>query len=251
MLQALRYILATLALLLPSVLLQAQFSARGKITYERKTNVKQKIQTEEDEDGFMRSMIGKMAPFTVSEFSLSFDESQCRYQFEQEREVTGIVFNWDKIARENKVFTDFRTGKVSALKQVYETNYLVEDSMRHFRWKIEDEVRTIAGYSCRKAVTRICDSVVVVAFYTEQIMVSGGPEGFNGLPGMILGLAVPRLFTTWFATNVSLQSPGVAALPVERKPKKVNNLQLLDALKKNTGSWGKDYATRLTWWLAL
>jgi GLPGLI family protein len=30
------------------------------------------------------------------------------------------------------------------------------------------------------------DSVFIVAFYTDQIVTSGGPESFNELPGMIL-----------------------------------------------------------------
>ena len=36
----------------------------------------------------------------------------------------------------------------------------------------------------------MCDTVYVVAFYTEDIPVSGGPEMFGGLPGMILELTV-------------------------------------------------------------
>lgn len=243
-------LLSFLLLLFPFVT-GAQFTAQGKINYERRTNVKLKTQTEKQSE-FTKAVIDKMAPFTVSEFSLLFNEQQTRYQFEKEREVTGLVFSWDKrVGRENKVVTDFNTGKVTALKEVYESAYRVEDSVKRFHWKIEDEMRNIAGYNCRKAVTRICDSVVVVAFYTEQIMVSGGPEGFNGLPGMILGLAIPRLFTTWFATEVILTTPEIATLPVERKQKKVNNLQLLDALKKGTGEWDKDYGATLIWWLSL
>lgn len=242
--------LLTSLLLLAPILASAQFVRQGKITYERRTNVKQKAQTEKN-DEFSQTLLPKMAPVTVSEFSLAFNESRSRYQFEKEREVNGLVFGWDKIARENSVFTDFRAGTVSALKQVYESTYLVEDSIRRFRWKIEDEVRVIAGYNCRKAVTRICDSVVVVAFYTEQILVSGGPEGFNGLPGMILGLAVPRLYTTWFATDVGTEVADIPALSPGRKQKKANNLQLLDALHKGTEGWEKNYTTPLTWWLTL
>ena len=69
-------------------------------------------------------------------------------------------------------------------------------------WRITGERRTIAGFECHKAVGRIMDSVYVVAFYTDQIVTNGGPESFNGLPGMILGLAIPRINTTWFATKI-------------------------------------------------
>ncbi|MGL1507608.1 GLPGLI family protein, partial [Vibrio parahaemolyticus] len=72
-------------------------------------------------------------------------------------------------------------------REVYERTYLVQDSVRQLDWRITDETRDIAGFECRKAVTKICDSVYIVAFYTDQIPVSAGPESFGGLPGMILG----------------------------------------------------------------
>ena len=48
-------------------------------------------------------------------------------------------------------------------------------------------------FLCRKALTKICDSVVVVAFYTNEIIPSGGPESFGGLPGMILEFGHPQV----------------------------------------------------------
>ena len=51
----------------------------------------------------------------------------------------------------------------------------------------------------------VMDSIVVIAFYTDEILTSGGPESFNGLPGMIMGLAIPRLHTTWYATKLALR----------------------------------------------
>jgi GLPGLI family protein len=81
---------------------------------------------------------------------------------------------------------------------------LVADSTIKIDWKITSEPRTIAGFECRKAVARIFDSVVVIAFYTDEIIPSSGPESFGGLPGMILGLAIPRLHTTWYATKLEL-----------------------------------------------
>ena len=62
----------------------------------------------------------------------------------------------------------------------------------------------IAGFNCRKAVTKIFDSVYVFAFYTDEIIISGGPCSINGLPGMILGVTIPRLYTSWIATKVML-----------------------------------------------
>ncbi len=35
-------------------------------------------------------------------------------------------------------------------------------------------------------------------------MISGGPCSINGLPGMTLGVTIPRLYTSWIATKVML-----------------------------------------------
>ncbi len=84
---------------------------------------------------------------------------------------------------------DLKKGISISQKEVFENTYLIKDSSRTWEWKIADETREIAGFECRKAVTKICDSVYVVAFYTDQIPVSAGPESFGGLPGMILGIS--------------------------------------------------------------
>jgi GLPGLI family protein len=148
------------------------------------------------------------------------------------------------------VLTDFKTERVKANKQVFEQKFLVEDSMRQIEWKISDEIRTIANYKCRKAVGKILDSVYVVAFYTEDIMVSGGPEMFSGLPGMILQIAIPRLNTTWIATKIDVVAPKESDFTISDKGKKVNQKELYDNLRESLKDW-KKYADKNIWWSML
>jgi len=206
-----------------------------------------KYQTEEGYE-WIKERIDQVAPFKVSIFNMVFNKEQSNYEFDKDIEITkGSTFTWGKeAASENKVLNNYKTNKVVAEKEIFDDAYLVEDSLRKYEWKIEDEVRMIAGYPCRKAVTKIFDSVVVVAFYADQLMVSGGPESFNGLPGMILGLAIPRLFTTWFATNVEIAPQEFKAFSPKRKSKKVTNEQLLEVIKKGTDRWGK-YGVKMLW----
>ena len=85
------------------------------------------------------------------------------------------------------------------------------------------------------------DSVFVVAFYTDQIMVSGGPESFGGLQGMILGLAIPRLHTTWFATKVeNLSAKDEQQIIAPTKGKKITKDDLKEQLNKSLKDWGKE-----------
>ncbi|MEJ7680942.1 MAG: GLPGLI family protein [Segetibacter sp.] len=89
------------------------------------------------------------------------------------------------------------------------------------------------------------DTVFVVAFYAEQIVTPGGPESFAGLPGMILGLAVPRLNTTWFATKLEMIDVKEAMLIPPKKGKKTNSSDLKTLLKPSMKDWGKTGAKNM------
>jgi GLPGLI family protein len=141
----------------------------------------------------------------------------------------------------NTVFSDLTKRKSSIRKEFYERTFLVNDSLRKIKWKITDETRVIAGYNCRRANALVLDSIYVVAFYSDQIHVSGGPESFHGLPGMILGVAVPHENVTWFATKITETSIDNKILmpPVNGEP--VNNKELYNEIMKAISKNG-DYA---------
>jgi GLPGLI family protein len=77
----------------------------------------------------------------------------------------------------------------------------------------------------------------VFAFYTDEIIVSGGPCSINGLPGMILGVTIPRLFTSWIATKVIVN--GVQESTI--KPVSVKKNYDLKTLKATVYDRFKDW----------
>ena len=228
----------------------AQFYTQGKISFERKISVKRKLETE-SKDEWVKSNINRFAQFTASDFTLTFNKTQTEYDFVKEQEVTGETYSWGtEPGSQNAVFVDFKNGQIKSKKLAYEKTYLIEDSIPKFKWKIMDEMRTIAGFPCRKAITNIDDSVVVVAFYCDQLMVSGGPESFNGLPGMILGLAIPRLYATWFATNVDITPQELTPFKTDKKSKVSTQKLLMKDVENATKDWG-DYSASFRWWILL
>ena len=82
------------------------------------------------------------------------------------------------------------------------------------------------------------NNVTVFAFYTDELMISGGPEGIHGLPGMILGVGIPRLHCTWFATKVEVLNVNMNSVVPATKGKKVNRQTMIGALDKVLKSWG-------------
>ena len=149
---------------------------------------------------------------------------------------------YNSIADKNTIFTDYKAGTVIAQKPVYEETFLVEDSLLRIKWKFNPDTRVIAGFECHKALGIIDDSIGVIAFYTDEILVRGGPESVGGLPGMILGLSVPRLHATWIATSVQVNGIKMNTVAPSTKGKKVTRKSMvtqLDNVLKNWGDYGR------------
>jgi GLPGLI family protein len=230
---------------------KAQYTTAGKIEYERKVNIYAQMEEMGDENGWFEKIKSQIPKFQSSFFDMVFDTTRSIYKPGKEAPGTNTfkMFGGGP-ATENIVLTDFVASKVKAQKTIYEQKFMVEDSARKIDWVVKDELRTIADYKCHKAVGRICDSVYVVAFYTEDIVVSGGPEMFGGLPGMIMELAIPRLHTTWTADKVELVPPKETDFTMPDKGKKVTEKELYETVKTSFKDWGK-MAPRNIWWTVL
>lgn len=238
-------------LLLISVVSFGQHTHYGKIEYERKTNLKRVIDDMDEENReWIDRMRDKIPNHNIHYFDLAFTTKHSMYQPGREPEKPFNMWFARSPANENKVYTDFATKRVTARKDIYEEKFLVKDSMREIAWTIKDEIRMIANYKCRKAVGIICDSVYVVAYYTDDILVSGGPEMFSGLPGMILQIAIPRLHTTWIATNVTVNVPEEEDFNKPKKGKEVTQEEMLTLIGESLARWG-DYANKAVWWSQL
>jgi GLPGLI family protein len=220
------------------------FISKGKIEFEKKVNIYKNLddQSSGEDDGFdwISQAKKQMPEYEITYFNLIFDGDKTLYKPGREVTQSQKIPDWfTGPAHDNTVFSDLQSNRLTAQKNVYETTFLIQDTLRHTPWKISSDIRVIAGFKCRKATAIIMDSVFVIAFYTDQITTTGGPESFNGLPGMILGLAVPRLHTTWFATKLELTEPKPEELAPPAKGKKANNEELVQKLKSSMKDWGK------------
>jgi GLPGLI family protein len=200
---------------------QVKFISSGRIEFEKRVNQFSFYDKEDDEAPWVIEM-KKTFPKMVNEiYYLDFNEQKSVYKLAKEN--TDVKYMWGRKPSETDVTVqDVQNNQILVQRDIFEQTYLVKDSLRTYEWKISNETRTIAGFECRKAVTKICDSVYIVAFYTDEITVSSGPESFGGLPGMILGLAVPRLQITWFATKVELKEPTETMLSPKQKEKQLH-----------------------------
>lgn len=241
-------ILSIIALFSGSLWAQnAHFTTQGTITYEKKVNmyavIKKMINSDNESwYGPAFEQYKKNQPqFTTLQNTLTFAANKTLYTpVISDVPPTNSWFSDNPLTQQiNTTFTDLNTNLSTTNKKVFEETFLVKDTARRINWKITDETRQIAGYNCRRANAVVMDSIYVVAFYTDEIPVSGGPESFTGLPGMILGLALPHDNVSWFATKVTETPIPEAAVKAPLKGKVTNNAALKATLTKALKDWGE------------
>lgn len=244
-----RPLIFTCLLLLTGNALFAQYSrfpTSGTVEYEKTINmyavIKKKIDVDKNTFGAQafESFKKTQPQFKKVRSTLTFAGNKTLYTPIKDTEPqSNNYLAQDPAADQNNIiYTDLGTSASITQKTVFEETFLLKDSVRKINWKITDEKRDIAGYSCRRANAIVLDSIYVVAFYTDEIPVSGGPESFTGLPGLILGVALPHENITWFATLVKDAPVAANIITAPKKGKPTDYKELVSTLQGVMKSWG-------------
>lgn len=226
-----------------------RFVNSGEIEFERSINtyaMLQRIAKQSDDNAWLPKILENFKQnqkqFKTLKSTLYFSDNKTLFLPVEDMSPPNPFLNTPELKQINTTFTDYNTRLQQTRKAVFEEYFLVKDTARTINWKITTETREIAGYTCRRANAIIMDSIYVVAFYTDRIPVSGGPENFNGLPGMILGVALPHDNVTWFAKTVTDKNVEPKLLVPPAKGKVTDNKGLKSTLLSALKDWG-NYAS--------
>ena len=88
-------------------------------------------------------------------------------------------------------------------EKIYQTNFVSKKTnviikFHQYDWQITNETKFISGYKCFKATLQESKSVIIgqeeffykrFVWFTPEIPASFGPQGFDGLPGLVLETA--------------------------------------------------------------
>ncbi len=189
----------------------------GKIVYEQKVDLHRRMEDEQ-----MKAMIPQ---FRTSKFELNFADGQSIYKAqEEEPDITENNGNGNVVMKfggaNSEYYKNFIKQKQIEKRELAETDYIIEDSIKHITWKLIDETKNILGYNCKKANGKTERGSDVEAWYTEEIPVSTGPETFNGLPGMIMQIDINKEEIVITATGLE-KSANKKELKAPSKGKKI------------------------------
>lgn len=215
----------------------------GKIVFERKTNLEKKFT-----DGRMKKMLGEDNKTRVELFDLYFTDTCSIFKPILSDEADPLSWTTNK----NTVYQNFNSQQKLMLLSIWGQQINVKDTNYHRDWKITDSKRTIANYECYKAIWQKNDSTRIYAWFSVDIVPSVGPEGFDGLPGAILGLATEDGGIIYFAKSVEIIKPLTEVFKVDLKKKDVYTmLELKSLIDKEYGNtpMGKRIFVDLFRWL--
>lgn len=225
----------------------AQLVTAAKIEFEVRTNVHKTM----GDDAWSEKMKEAIPQFSVHYYDFIFANNKSIYKYNRKDERYKFP-SWieNDGVEENVWYTDYNIGQHISLHLVSGDKFLMADSLHQIKWRLSNESRVIAGFNCRKAVGRIFDSVYVFAFYTDDIMITGGPMSINGLPGMILGLTIPRMYTSYVATKVQVVDVPEKSIVPPGKGKYKTRSEINAFIQKRTEEWGK-YRDKFIWHMLL
>ncbi|HUH34314.1 MAG TPA: GLPGLI family protein [Moheibacter sp.] len=119
----------------------------------------------------------------------------------------------------------------------FNSDYLINDTIANYDWKITRETKEVLGYETRKATAVVDSTRSITAWYAPKLAFKNGPESLNGLPGLILQAEVIQ------SKNKNTQTQTYTAIALNvgnektkiqrpKKGKKVTNQEFKIAIEK-------------------
>jgi GLPGLI family protein len=116
----------------------------------------------------------------------------------------GIVIRINRPMSE--VYTGLKARQRITQREFLGKQYLIKDTLPNTPWQLGEEIRQIQGITCKKATYQDAERKRnLTAWYAESIYLSAGPDGYSGLPGVILELDSNNGELVATATKVELR----------------------------------------------
>ena len=209
------------------------FIDKAMIEFEVKASIKKNM----GNNSWEEMLKDKLPTFKTGYYNYTFADNKSIYKFDRWSEKERMPDYMRKDDESNSWYFDHNNGKMILQKNIFGSAFNIEDSILNLKWTLTNENRNIAGFNCKKATAKIFDSVYVFAFYTDEIMISGGPCSINGLPGMIMGMTIPRLFTSWIATKVSVNNVPINTIMPTPSKKYYTMPFIVKTIQDRTKDW--------------
>ncbi len=245
--------LTVLFFLLISTLLNAQ-GFQGKVYY------KYKLKESKEGKEKMDSLNSKLSPemrkrmqqiikkFSNKTFILDFNKSESVFKEEEELEQPGKNNRISFRIPNSILYKNIAEKRYAKKKEDFGKVFLIKDSLKKIDWKLEKETKKIGKYTAFKATAMVENNIrtrrtkkdtiknkkpkleKLTVWYTPEILVSNGPDLYQGLPGLILETNVGR--KQMLATKIILNPKEKIEISEPKKGKIVSQKEYDEIMKK-------------------
>jgi len=225
----------------------AYFPHEGTVTYEKTVHVKNLLRRHMNNLGdnnvfqvrYYEDMLSRAPETAVLKKKLSFRGNEVTFESVKEThpQLINNLLMSGLLDYQGTVYQNLDKNISRSVFEMGGSSIFIEDKLLDVKWKLTNEYRQIAGYDCRRANGLTLDSVYVVAFFTDQIPTSAGPGTLHGLPGLILGLAVPEQHYNIYATKVEYTPPVIKSDIAGRRDKAQTREELISQLTSTLGQY--------------
>ncbi len=143
-----------------------------------------------------------------AKYILKFNDSLAVFEEEQKmisNHDNELAYKLSKIfvGYYGKIYYDLINGLTLSEREVLGTDLLIERKISDYNWIISKEKIKINDIICFKATTNLKEEgrngikhIEIVAWFAPDINVNAGPDGFFGLPGLIIQIEKGKILTT-------------------------------------------------------
>ena len=219
-------IIVLIVLTLP-LFLQAQQQFEGRIQYLVTQNWTKKLAAvpyispqAKERSAYMWGNRSEWKMYT----ELYFTPTVSKYENSEEKaEPDDDNFSWRKELFFMK--RDFENNTMTDAIELLGKNYLIEDEIPPIAWKIENDLKEVAGHICMKASTEdTLKHQKIAAWFAQDIPLKAGPDHFSGLPGLILEVDINDGAMVMTANRIDLKKLTTELdLPKKIKSKKIKD----------------------------
>jgi GLPGLI family protein len=141
------------------------------------------------------------------------------------------------------IYSDLKTKINIEQREFMSRMFLIETKTDTAQWKLTGNQKAILGYNCMEAEL-IGSKKKTIAWFTPMIPVSTGPNGYVGLPGLILVMDIDDGKTVYTAQTIDLKTIDESLLVKPHEGKKVTRKEyekIVDEKRKemNDGHGGE------------
>ena len=177
-------------------------------------------------------------------FRLRFTNNEARFKGKHYMEVdNGLDLNRanQQMGGESLYYVNIRDNLRLRQKKSFDKDYLVKRKISRLKWKITNDLKTIKGYKCRKATTKVDGKNInkITAWFSPQLPFQFGPKGYAGLPGLILELKQMHWF--YYASKIKLKNKSIT-IEKPSKGKLISREDFLKELEKRKKKRRREYA---------